>query len=83
MKLLPPQILNCTPTEYCASVEQSLKDYKLRGVHAVRKNKGLLETFIQEIPKNTQVVVNYTEEIAYFNGCSIQHARGVAMIPRE
>ena len=84
------KILACTPTEYCASVGEQLKNYRLIGVNVVDdRSRNILESFRKEIPPEADVVVNYSQDIMAvsgglfgMNGIS-QSARGTAMIPKK
>jgi len=57
-------ILCCTASEYCASVDRELKEYELIGLREDKfgcKGNSLFDIFRKSIPNYIEVVVDYCE----------------------
>jgi hypothetical protein len=73
------KVLTISAKEYVETVGKSLGDYIAVGVHAINTyTAGTKNSFINKIPVNAEVVVNYTIRDAY-GSCE----SGTALIPKN
>ncbi len=83
-------ILGCTVSEYCASVDRQIKDYELIGLREDKfgcKGNTIFDIFRKSIPSYVEVVVDYREYgISDSNICSsssVISAYGTGLALRE
>lgn len=86
-KILPSGI---TFEDYWASVEKDKSMHTLMGIHIAgnfRSKKDMIIILRENVPKNVEVVLGYTEIVAFgqkrMDCPDIVYAPGIALIPKE
>lgn len=78
------KILTCSARDYCDSKKVDISEYELRGVHAEVGLGGYLKSFVNSIPKDTEVITDFNY-VAYKPGFGLEggHLSGTALIPKN